>query len=314
MFRPTRLPLTLAELFVLPRQRFAEFSAEDKSRLDLAMRNKPKIAVGDVQAGLVDAYARALDVRLLDCFLAGWTKLSEIAAYADTSKYPPGEHHFVPLARHTISSRHAPKVEVLVDQVPVMEVPIEVAINAAFQAAVLDISGGRICGVRAGDCVITGVATCRGVTLAQVQALHYVFPGATQIDPAYLIGGGEAQAAGAPRDDRRPLNGAVADAAALTFAGADEGGRPLRISIPTAGKAGQTLTLGRNAQQVDIVISHATVSSVHARVRVTPSGVELCDLGSSNGTRVDGQRIGEAYVPIDRAKRIAFGSCEFSRA
>ncbi len=49
------------------------------------------------------------------------------------------------------------------------------------------------------------------------------------------------------------------------------------------------LTLGR-AQEVDVRISHTSVSKRHARIsRVADGGYELEDLGSSNGTRINGQ-------------------------
>ena len=58
---------------------------------------------------------------------------------------------------------------------------------------------------------------------------------------------------------------------------------------------GNRLTLGRHPDS-DIVLAHATVSSRHAAI--TPIGKELVldDLGSSNGTRVNGQRVTRAEL------------------
>jgi pSer/pThr/pTyr-binding forkhead associated (FHA) protein len=87
----------------------------------------------------------------------------------------------------------------------------------------------------------------------------------------------------------------------------------VRLSIPLAADpAGKTRTIGRNPEQADLVIAHKSISSLHAGIRVTDRGVELCDLGSSNGTRVDGKRIGRDYVSIDGAKRISLGACELT--
>ena len=63
---------------------------------------------------------------------------------------------------------------------------------------------------------------------------------------------------------------------------------------------GHRLTLGRHPDN-DIVLAHATVSSRHAAI--TPDGAQLVldDLGSSNGTLVNGQRITRAILsPGDR--------------
>jgi HD-GYP domain-containing protein (c-di-GMP phosphodiesterase class II) len=51
------------------------------------------------------------------------------------------------------------------------------------------------------------------------------------------------------------------------------------------------LRLGR-ANGADVVLQDASVSREHAEVRYTPSGWMLCDLGSSNGTRLNGVPLG----------------------
>jgi len=49
--------------------------------------------------------------------------------------------------------------------------------------------------------------------------------------------------------------------------------------------------IGRDAGKVDVVLDHPAVSRVHAEVRVRSGQVWLRDLGSSNGTFVNGERI-----------------------
>jgi pSer/pThr/pTyr-binding forkhead associated (FHA) protein len=58
---------------------------------------------------------------------------------------------------------------------------------------------------------------------------------------------------------------------------------------------GHRLTLGRHPDN-DVVLAHPTVSSRHAAI--TPDGLQLVldDLGSSNGTLVNGQRITRAIL------------------
>jgi len=61
------------------------------------------------------------------------------------------------------------------------------------------------------------------------------------------------------------------------------------------------ITVGRDAQSVQAALPmDRTVSRRHARIRVADGGLELTDLGSSNGTIVGGK-------PIDASVRIAAG-------
>lgn len=54
-------------------------------------------------------------------------------------------------------------------------------------------------------------------------------------------------------------------------------------------------TIGRG-DECDLVVEEATVSRRHALLRRTPEGWDLCDVGSTNGTRVNGWRIERAGV------------------
>jgi len=64
----------------------------------------------------------------------------------------------------------------------------------------------------------------------------------------------------------------------------DGGGSSVPLSAP-----GQ-VTIGR-AEDSGIRIDHGSVSRMHARLHVEEEGVEIEDLGSSNGTRVNAQRL-----------------------
>ena len=62
-------------------------------------------------------------------------------------------------------------------------------------------------------------------------------------------------------------------------------GRTQSYAVPESG-----LCLGR-AQGNDVVLADSKVSGRHARLQITGAAVELIDVGSSNGTYVDGRRI-----------------------
>lgn len=71
----------------------------------------------------------------------------------------------------------------------------------------------------------------------------------------------------------------------------------ITLTVHTGPQAGQTFqlttgaqTIGRTAQN-QIVISERTISKQHARLTVQPDGVFIQDLGSSNGTFVNGRRV-----------------------
>jgi DNA-binding NtrC family response regulator len=55
----------------------------------------------------------------------------------------------------------------------------------------------------------------------------------------------------------------------------------------------------------DLVLDHQTVSRFHLEIEATPAGFLLRDLGSTNGTWIDGLQVREAYLPARAGVRAA---------
>jgi hypothetical protein len=89
----------------------------------------------------------------------------------------------------------------------------------------------------------------------------------------------------------------------------------VKLTIEEGGAAGQdfpltrpVVTLGRGREN-DIVLLEHGVSRQHARIQHGPQGWTLTDLGSTNGTLVNGQRIraNESYL-LQPGDRLTMGS------
>ena len=76
----------------------------------------------------------------------------------------------------------------------------------------------------------------------------------------------------------------------LRFEGADTAGRRFSFDVPLDKliAAPQGLAIGRASDQCELVVGHATVSRRHARLRFVDEAVRVEDLGSTNGTAVNG--------------------------
>jgi NHLM bacteriocin system ABC transporter peptidase/ATP-binding protein len=74
-------------------------------------------------------------------------------------------------------------------------------------------------------------------------------------------------------------------------------------------RAGETV-IGRRPG-ADVVVPHPGVSGRHARIAIDEQGCTIADLGSSNGTTVNGRRIGQP-TRLGPGDRIALGSVVFT--
>lgn len=99
------------------------------------------------------------------------------------------------------------------------------------------------------------------------------------------------------------------------LSGFDPSGRALQFELcpPLDPKTNQptfaTWTVGRDKGRATFVIDDSSVSSLHAQFLYDPGEpLKMRDMGSSNGTRIDGQPIGSQAVPIkDAGVEIGFG-------
>lgn len=76
--------------------------------------------------------------------------------------------------------------------------------------------------------------------------------------------------------------------------------------------AGQEISLGLPSVRIgtapdnDLVLTDRAISRRHAEIRMTPNGLLLRDLGSTNGTFINDVRITEAYVPEHAECRLGY--------
>src|SRR5262245_35149764 len=98
-------------------------------------------------------------------------------------------------------------------------------------------------------------------------------------------------------------------AAAWLLAATDEQGNVTRFLVDVASNG--TWVIGRTSKDADLVIPSPTVSAKHAVLRSSSDGrLEIHDLGSSNGTIVNGRRIGREWTAIKPAGELWLGGCE----
>jgi len=75
--------------------------------------------------------------------------------------------------------------------------------------------------------------------------------------------------------------------------------RRFTLTVPGAAPrafAAEVVTIGSSSRN-DVVIDDPTVSRHHARIELRGGELVICDLGSTNGTTVDGVRI--EGIPLD---------------
>jgi len=84
----------------------------------------------------------------------------------------------------------------------------------------------------------------------------------------------------------------------------------LHVSLDVEGRSHQVsspVTVIGRGTEADVVVDDAGVSRRHAEVHIDGDRVRVIDLGSTNGTFVDGERVGPQGAPLADGSRITVG-------
>jgi hypothetical protein len=84
-------------------------------------------------------------------------------------------------------------------------------------------------------------------------------------------------------------------------------GTPEGLRLPLQLVRDRPLTLGRG-QTCDVVVAHDTVSRRHAEISREAGGCYVSDLGSTNGTWIDGRRV-DGVEPVRCGDQMLLGGC-----
>ena len=126
-----------------------------------------------VAAGIADLLRLDLGVILV----GGWKKMAELRRYTDRGKYGPDETVLVEITRHTVTSKHKPSLDIVVNGEKIDTVAFELKLTITIDGAVLTIRDGKILAVSPGACKVGGELKCEGYTILKRDSAPVRVPG-----------------------------------------------------------------------------------------------------------------------------------------
>lgn len=85
------------------------------------------------------------------------------------------------------------------------------------------------------------------------------------------------------------------------------------LDLDRLDKRREGVVIGRDVDQCDVILSHPTVSRRHARLLLAQYRLEVADMGSTNGTAVNGAVVQPgASRPVESGARLRIGDIELA--
>jgi hypothetical protein len=135
------------------------------------------VALGEVmkQAGSL------LNVPLGSVISAAWNKYRVLMKYSDPAKYSPDETFLVPLAEHTITSKHRPHIDVLIGDRRIGRIDFVIDISLTIKGFIAKVQGGRLREIKVGTCRAKGTIACEDFLLLEKESDSLDLPGSIDL-------------------------------------------------------------------------------------------------------------------------------------
>jgi hypothetical protein len=116
----------------------------------------PGLPLGVLLDGVGRAVQDALDVPVTDLLIGAWERARDLHAALETTRRSTSATALVPLLSHSISSKHRPYVDVVVEGVPLVRLEFPVTVEFRLEGVVVRVRRGRIAEILAGTVKVKG--------------------------------------------------------------------------------------------------------------------------------------------------------------
>jgi hypothetical protein len=145
--------------------------------VDNALKGVGKVAQKALQNALDTALDEAFGLPLGAVLEDSWSRLDVIRDAISGTRSTSGAVVFAPLLEHAVTSRHQPSIDLVVAGRTIGTLPLEISLKLIVRGAEVEVRGGRMVGLRGGECTGEGAALLGGQPLKTVRKT-FPMPGA----------------------------------------------------------------------------------------------------------------------------------------
>jgi hypothetical protein len=137
----------------------------------------PRAALPGLAKAMDGALEGLFTPRLDDILARSWGKLQAVSDALKATATDPAALAVVPLLDHAITSKHTPKIDLVVAEQALCTLAFDITLGLQLKGVLLQVKGGRIAGLTAGACEGQGTLALAGKTLISKKTPAFALPG-----------------------------------------------------------------------------------------------------------------------------------------
>ena len=184
------VPVTISDIFLpVGDEPGIKAQLDEKVIPDMAreVQALPNVAWSAFSDEIQFAFAKALDIKLIDVVAGAWTKLKELRDYCGRKQDDPDRPFSVALARHEVISNHQPGIDILLGEKVIGRIVVDLELSLTLKGVVLSVQDDHIVAVASGKFAGAGALKYHGATLIEKSTEDYDIPGQWTFDRPFPL-------------------------------------------------------------------------------------------------------------------------------
>lgn len=133
------------------------------------------------KAALAGAIGGLLNVPLMDVVVRAWNEGRLFEKYLDPDRYDPDEVIAVSLRQHEITSKHKPKIDIVLNGEKLESIDFELELKLTLDGVILQVQGGDVRAIQSGSIKGEGTLKCENLIVFHRETETMDLPGTVKL-------------------------------------------------------------------------------------------------------------------------------------
>lgn len=119
---------------------------------------------------ILKKFAEALEIEIIDIIAGAWIKSNIFQKYKQVEDAQPDETVLIPVAEHSVNSKHSPYLEILLNEKSMAKINFEINLSIKLKGIILKIRNKKLKEIHTGECAVKVELNCENIKILDVES------------------------------------------------------------------------------------------------------------------------------------------------